>query len=236
VPADETDSTENPQSGSEAPPAGEAKQPQAKGKRRRRQRGPLANAVELLLTIAGAIALALLLQAFVVKPYKIPSLSMFPTLKMGQRILVNRLDTDPGLGAIVVFHPPIGADNAADPICGDPEQGTGHLAACDKPLPAESSATFVKRVVGLPGDRLKILDGRVYLDGVRERAPYAQPCGGGPNCTFAQTITIPPGEYFMMGDNRGDSLDSRFWGPVPQSWIIGTAFFTYWPPDRLGTL
>jgi signal peptidase I len=231
----ETDSAATPEPGSE-PPSGADAQPEPAVKKEKHRRGPLGNAVELVLTIAGAIALALLLQAFVVKPYRIPSPSMVPTLQIGQRILVNRLNTHPGLGDIVVFHPPIGANNAANPICGDPAQGAGHPAACDKPLAGESSQTFVKRVVGLPGDRLKIIDGKVYLNGVLERAPYIRPCGSGPDCTFPQTITIPPGEYFMMGDNRGDSLDSRFWGPVPQSWIIGTAFFTYWPPDRLGTL
>jgi signal peptidase I len=218
---------EGPQESSPSTPDNE----QVKAPRRR-----LSGTVELVLTVAIALGLAVLLQAFVVKPYKIPTGSMEPTLQIGQRILVNRLDTDPGLGAIVVFHPPVGADNAADPVCGDPQQGPGHLAACDKGLPAESTQTFVKRVVGLPGDHLKIVNGQVYVNGVLERAPYSRPCDGQPDCTFPQTIIVPPGEYFMMGDNRGDSLDSRFWGPEPQRWIIGTAFFTYWPLGRLGTL
>ncbi len=73
-------------------------------------------------------------------------------------------------------------------------------------------------------------------DGVEEKDPYIAPCNGSGSCDFAGTITIPHGDYFMMGDNRGQSDDSRFWGPVPKSWIIGQAFFTYWPPDRVGTL
>jgi signal peptidase I len=99
-----------------------------------------------------------------------------------------------------------------------------------------SSETFIKRVVGLPGDRIQIIDGHVYRDGVRERDPYIVPCGSGAPCSFPDAITVPNGDYYMMGDNRPDSEDSRFWGPVPRAWIIGKAFFTYWPPTRIGFL
>jgi signal peptidase I len=196
----------------------------------------VANIVELVVTVAIAIGLALLIQAFLVKPYRIPSPSMVPTLQIGQRILVNRLDTSPSLGDVVVFHPPAGAD-PAEPNCGNPSQGAGHPQACDAPTPTESTQTFVKRVVGLPGDHLKILDGHVYRNGKKEQGSYVQPCDSGPsNCTFPVTITVPAGHYYMMGDNRGESDDSRFWGPVPQKWLIGVAFFTYWPIDRIGFL
>jgi signal peptidase I len=88
-----------------------------------------------------------------------------------------------------------------------------------------------------PGDHLRIVNGHVYRNGVEEGGSYVQPCNTGPSfCTFNETIVVPPGHYFMMGDNRGISDDSRFWGPVPSSWIIGQAFFTYWPPDKIGTL
>ncbi len=107
---------------------------------------------------------------------------------------------------------------------------------CDRPTAGESSQTFIKRVVGESGDVLQIRNGHVYRNGVQEHDPYIAPCGGVPECTFKGSITVPQGEYYMMGDNRGDSDDSRFWGPVPGKWIIGTAFFTYWPPDRIGTL
>jgi signal peptidase I len=77
----------------------------------------------------------------------------------------------------------------------------------------------------------------VIRNGVREKDGYTAPCTpGDSSCNFRQTITIPPGDYFMMGDNRGASDDSRFWGPVPEKWVIGVAFFTYWPPDRIGFL
>ena len=194
--------------------------------------------LELVVTIAVAVAVAFLVQAFLVKPYRIPSLSMFPTLHVGQRILVNRLSTHPKVGDVVVFHPPAGAtpSDAGQSYCADPAQGTDKMQPCDQPTARKSSQTFVKRVVGLPGDTLRITDGHVWRNGVQEHGSYLQPCTRGPGtCTFAKKITVPPGDYYMMGDNRGNSDDSRFWGPVPQRWIIGVAFFTYWPPDRIGT-
>jgi signal peptidase I len=196
--------------------------------------------IELVITVVVAVGLAILIQAFVVKPYRIPSLSMFPTLHISQRVLANRLDTAPSVGDVVVFHPPHGAD-LGNGVCGSNVEGTNaggtpFQAACDVPTAAESSQTFIKRVIGGPGDRISIVSGHVIRNGVREKDPYIDPCGGAPTCTFRKTIVIPPGHYFMMGDNRGQSLDSRFWGPVPEKWIIGVAFFTYWPPDRIGTL
>ena len=205
------------------------------GRTRGAARSGIKSLVELLFTVAVAIGIALLVQAFVVKPYRIPSGSMEPTLTIGQRVLTNRLAGNPGLGDIVVFHPPAGA-NPDNPICGNPNQGPGHAQACGKPVPRESNQTYIKRVVGLPGDRISIVNGYVIRNGVREKASYIEPCGGVPECNLPKPITVPPGEYFMMGDNRGDSDDSRFWGPVPSKWIIGTAFFTYWPPDRIGFL
>jgi signal peptidase I len=191
--------------------------------------------IELVITVAIAVGLALLIQAFIVKPYRIPSGSMEPTLHIGQRILANRLINHPSVGDVVVFHPPAGAD-PADAVCGNPHQGTGHQQACDTPTPNESSQTFIKRVVAGPGDVISIVNGHVIRNGVREKDGYINQCGGGPDCNFPKPIKIPPGDYFMMGDNRGLSDDSRFWGPVPDKWVIGVAFFTYWPPDRIGFL
>ncbi len=191
--------------------------------------------VELVVTVAVAVGLALLIQAFIVKPYRIPSPSMVPTLDVGQRVLTNRLVNHPSLGDVVVFHPPKGADPAT-PVCGNPGQGAGHGAACDTPTPGESSQTFIKRVVGVPGDRISIHNGHVIRNGVREKDAYIEQCGADSSCNFRTPITIPPGDYFMMGDNRGESDDSRFWGPVPDKWVIGVAFFTYWPPNRIGFL
>jgi signal peptidase I len=202
---------------------------------RTRKRTPLGSFIELVLTIAVAVGLAVLIQAFIIKPYRIPSPSMVPTLIPGQRVLANRLVDHPSVGDIVVFHPPHGAD-FDNPVCGNPNQGTNHAAACDQPTAQESTQTFIKRVVAGPGDRISIRDGHVIRNGKLVNEPYVEPCGSGSSCNFPQTITVPPGDYFMMGDNRGVSDDSRFWGPVPDKWVIGVAFFTYWPPDRIGTL
>jgi signal peptidase I len=206
----------------------------------RAKRSVAGSALELVAIVAGALGLALLIQAFVVKPYRIPSASMEPTLKIGQRILVDRIATNftsPHIGEIVVFHPPKDyQQGCADTSAGENQNGQDSARACDKAWPQASSQTFVKRVVGLPGDRISIVGGHVIRDGVREKDPYIAQCAGSGSCTFPATITVPRGDYFMMGDNRGESDDSRFWGPIPNSWIIGQAFFTYWPPDRIGAL
>jgi signal peptidase I len=197
--------------------------------------------IELVVTVVVAVGLALLIQAVLVKPYRIPSPSMVPTLAVGQRVLTDRLNTHPSLGDIVVFHPPHGADPAT-PVCGaraqgqSPDNGTIYGQACGVPTSQESTQTFIKRVVGIPGDKIAIVGGHVIRNGVREKDSYTADCGEQPTCTFSKPIVVPPGDYFMMGDNRGESDDSRFWGPVPAKWIIGVAFFTYWPPGRIGFL
>jgi signal peptidase I len=175
----------------------------------------------------------LAIQAWLIKPYQIPSGSMEPTLDIGQRVLVNRFIydfKDPKIGDIVVFHPPAGADKGTE--CGvvrKPDE------ACPKSTPEESSQNFIKRIVAGPGDKLAVKNGHPVVNGVEKTdEPYTNPCGSSDACNLPRTITIPPDQYFMMGDNRGASDDSRFWGPVPEDWIIGEAFATYWPPDRIG--
>ncbi len=195
--------------------------------------------LELLVIIAIALGLALAIQAFVVKPYRIPSGSMLPTITTHQRVLVDRIGvhfSSPQVGDIIVFHPPQDFSRCANPNEGQNQAGQDAGRACDVAQSQPSSQTFIKRLVGLPGDRISIRNGHVIRDGVAEKDSYIVPCEGGGSCSFAATITIPPGDYYMMGDNRPNSEDSRFWGPVPKSWIIGKAFFTYWPLDRLGFL
>ncbi len=224
-------------SGRQSPAALDTKpdKPMARSSGTKAPKSTLKSIIELIITVAIAVGLALLIQAFIVKPYRIPSGSMEPTLHIGQRILANRLTSHPSLGDVVVFHPPAGAD-PENARCGDPNQGAGHLQACDTPTVQQSSQTFIKRVVGIGGDTIKIINGHVIRNGVREKDSYILPCGGDPSCNFPVPIKVPPGDYFMMGDNRGASDDSRFWGPVPDKQLIGVAFFTYWPPDRIGFL
>lgn len=198
---------------------------------------------ELVVIVAVALGLALGIQAFIVKPYRIPSGSMEPTLVVGQRVLVDRIATDfsePHVGEIAVFHPPEGAEQDK---CGPvPHQVKFGEAACSSPVPKEGSVNFIKRVVAGPGDEIYIREGHVYRKAVgasrfvAEQDPYIKACGASPECNFLKPIEIPLGHWFMMGDNRGDSDDSRFWGPVPTGWIIGQAMATYWPPDRIGSL
>jgi signal peptidase I len=207
----------------------------------KRQSSRRRSVIELVVILAIAIGLAVGIQAAIVKPYKIPSGSMEPTLAIGQRVLVNRIGTDfsnPHVGEIAVFHPPEGAEQQ---LCG-PQPHTVDVGgeACVQPLPKESSVNFIKRIVAGPGDEIYVKEGHVYRKAagtssfVREHDSYIKPCGSSTECNFTTPITIPAGHWFMMGDNRGDSDDSRFWGPVPTGWIIGPAIATYWPPDRIG--
>jgi signal peptidase I len=186
--------------------------------------------LEVAAIVALAIGLALGVQAFLVKPFQIPSGSMIPTLEKGQRVLVNRLSTrlgdDPDIGDITVFHPPRNQSCSVDKESGQP---------C--PAPGENMAeeNFIKRVVAGPGDTLRIVDGNPIVNGEEiDQSDWTLRACEGAGCDYPEEITIPEDHYFMMGDNRGESQDSRFWGPVPRDWIVGRAVVTYWPPDRLG--
>jgi signal peptidase I len=192
--------------------------------------------VETFAIVAVAIGLALAIQAFLVKPFRIPSESMVPTLEIGQRVLVDRLTpelrSDFERGDVVVFTPPAGADSDS---CGVARMPGG---ACPQPTEERSDTNFIKRVVAVGGDRLSIRGGRVWVDGMAQREPFASldACTGNDECDLPRPITVPEGHLFMMGDNRGASADSRLWGPVPEDWVIGQAFATYWPPGKIGTL
>ena len=163
---------------------------------------------------------------------------MEPTLHVGDRVLVNRfshhLGAKPAVGDIVVFHPPAGAD-AASPRCGVNGQGEGSATPCSRPTRRPSSQTFIKRVVAVGGDRVALLGGRVVRNGRPQDEPFARGCGPGAGCRFPREVTVPAGHVYLLGDNRGASQDSRFWGPVPTSWVIGKAAVIYWPPRQTGT-
>jgi signal peptidase I len=217
----------------------------------KRKKSSTNSAIEFVVIVGVAIGLAFGIQKFLVKPFRIPSPSMVPTLKVGQRVLVNRLGPhfgDPSRGDIIVFKPPKGADPSVDQ-CGIPTQ-PGDKHPCAKPTPDQSSSNFIKRVVALPGDWIEVKKGRVYLvKGAKTKPPqsafkeqdepFINKDGNDATCSLCNLpdpIQVPPDHFFMMGDNRAESDDSRQWGPVPKKWIIGRAFFTYWPPDRIGTL
>ncbi|MDQ8043971.1 MAG: signal peptidase I [Solirubrobacteraceae bacterium] len=192
--------------------------------------------LDLIGALIGALLLALLVQWVLVRPYAIPSASMEPTLTEGQRVFVDRLSdrfADPKRGQIVVFHPPAGAERPgpSDAECGVPRPA-GRI--CPSATPREAKATYIKRVVGLPGDRVELRNGHVIRNGVPVPEPYARQCAAA-ICTLAP-YTVPSGSYFLLGDNRGDSSDSRSWGSVPRRYVIGRAFATYWPPSRIGGL
>jgi signal peptidase I len=215
--------------------AGTAKARSGGSRKTTRERNPL---VEIVGIVAVALLLAFVIQLLIVKTYRIPSESMEPTLDIGQRVLVNRIGThfgNPSVGDIIVFHPPAGADSQP-PVCGAPSQGVSTTTPCSVASTQRSSQTFIKRVVGVGGDRISIVRGHVIRNGKPEPDSYIRPCGATEQCDFRTTITVPSGSYYVMGDNRGNSDDGRFWGPVPKKWIIGRAFATYWPPDRIGTL
>ena len=185
------------------------------------------------MIVAVALGLALGIQAFLVKPFRIPSESMVPTLEIGQRVLVDRVSknfSDYGRGDVLVFKPPAGADINT---CGVRHSSR---SACPRPTSGRSDTNFIKRVVAVGGDRLKVIGGAAYVNGKRQEDSFARLDKGCSICNLPQEIRIPKGYYFMMGDNRGASADSREWGPIPKDWVIGQAFATYWPPGRIGLL
>jgi signal peptidase I len=154
--------------------------------------------------------------------FRVTSDSMLPTLHVGQRVPVDQGARTPKVGDIVVFHPPAGA-HPRNPVCGNPAQGAGSQQPCDQPTDQEARSVFIKRVVAGPGDTIAIVGGRALRDGGALSEPYIAPCVVEDGCSFPTAVKVPTGEYYVLGDNRGVSDDSRYWGPVPSSWIIGTA-------------
>jgi signal peptidase I len=182
--------------------------------------------VDWIVTIAGAIAIVLAIKAWVVNPYRIPSSSMETTLhcakpangceaRFSDRVLANRFTyryRDPKRGEIVVFETP----PAARARCG-------------------AGGTFVKRLIGLPGERVELRSEQglsyVYINGRKLNEPYIS--RDRRDTRGPETFRVPAGQYFMMGDNRSQSCDSREWGSVPRENLIGKVFATYWPPNRI---
>lgn len=151
---------------------------------------------------------------------QIPSQSMIPTLHLRDTILVDQdayRQATPKIGDIVVFHPPAGAE-AGEDCAKRPPKGQ----ACATAYRRDSKAKFIKRIVAGPGDRISISDGHVIRNGTRAAEGFITPCDpDGEGCDFPRTFTVAARRYYVLGDNRGASYDSRFWGPAAARSIIG---------------
>jgi signal peptidase I len=189
-----------------------------------------------LVWLTGAIAFVILIQAFLVRPFVIPSESMLPTLKPGDRILVGRLGAvwhTPERGQVVVFHPPGGA-TIAEPRCGN-QGGLYTKRICTQTWGGQSDDVFfVKRIVAIGGDRVSMKQGHVILNGKPVSEPYNHSvCPDPERCDFPETVLVPRGQVLLLGDNRNNSDDGRFWGTLPEDWITGPMIASWWPVNRL---
>jgi len=179
--------------------------------------------LEYALTVVVAIAIALGVQAYIIKPYRVPTPSMANTVHAGDRVLIDRVlygHRDIKRGDIIVFR---------------------GGAAVDRQV-------LLKRVVGLPGDVLSIEDGRFMVNGRPSEDGYVRQVDGGPEPTqpglggseapwsLQAPYQVPDGFYYVLGDNRTDSFDSRFWGPVAREAVIGRAMAVYWPLPGIRSL
>lgn len=180
-----------------------------------------ATCVGLVLAIA-ITALAVASEASHPPPmvYRVVSGSMVPTLNVGQVVHVDTSayqSVAPRIGDVVAFHAPAGAIGDT-PVCG---VAYAVNEVCPHSTPAASDQIFIKRVVAGPGDTIALVSGSVVRNGVLRVEPWAAVCDGRPACNFPIAIKIPAGEWFLMGDDRLLSDDSRFWGPVPRAWFVG---------------
>jgi len=171
--------------------------------------------IEAVVIFAVAVAVAVVLRTFVVSTYFIPSGSMEPTLQIGDRILVDKLSYHLHAvhrGDIVVFARPLAEDCGGTPV-----------------------NDLVKRVIGLPGETVSLSDGRVDINGKPIAEPwlpkgvYTGPGPPGSPTNLAKPYKVPQNSYFVMGDNRPESCDSRYWGPVKRSLIVGRVVMRIWP-------
>jgi signal peptidase I len=166
-------------------------------------------ALEYLVILLVSFALVFgFVRPFVMEAFWIPSGSMIPTLEIGDRVLVNKF--------IYRF---------TDPSRGD----IIVFESVDN-----SNEDLIKRVVGLPGDTIALRGGKLFVNGEPQKEPYTNKKV--PDRSFYARTTVPKNHVFVMGDNRGNSADSRVFGPLPEKNIEGEAFLRFWPPDRIGLL
>lgn len=188
-------------------------------------RRPLGCLIEVAETLVLTIIIFLAIQTFVAQPYRVEQESMRMTLEQDQYVLVDKLTPhfdDYSRGDIVVFHPIV-----RDASCDDDSQAESN----------EGTVPFIKRVIGMPGDSISLVDGEVLVNGVALVEPYVF---SGPTSPIADESewTIAPGRLFVMGDNRSNSTDSRSErvGPICIRDVIGRAWLRYWPLNALGIL
>jgi signal peptidase I len=193
---------------------------------RRGQRWPVLLILVAGITIAAAANSPASSSGPGVETVRVPSESMEPTIPVGSWIEADyaAFDTGPSsLGDIVIFNPPRSAEHMR-------EDGTYRCAAprrarqmCSRPVPRLATVKFLNRVVGLPGDRLRLRRGRLIRNGERVEEPFTDRThcrDPWADCSFPRQITVPPHHYFLLGDNRGRSHDSRHWGPVPRRALL----------------
>jgi signal peptidase I len=174
------------------------------------------------VVLVAVVIVVVLFERHNVRTLRVVSGAMEPSIAIGTRVEFEMGGTEPlHPGEVVLFHPPNGAEQM---LCGSalrrvPSGG----AACSEVAVKPTSALYVKRVVAGPGDTISIREGRVIINGKAEREPYIKPCGEARVCDFPTPVKVVAGTFFLLGDNRGESNDSRFWGPVPRGWITGHA-------------
>ncbi|MGI9667041.1 MAG: signal peptidase I [Acidimicrobiia bacterium] len=205
-------------------------EPPQTGKQKRKQ---LPFWVELPLLIAVALLVAIVIKTFLFQAFYIPSSSMENTLHINDRVLVNKFVysfSDISSGDVVVFDDPRGGFEQPDESIVD----SAFRNLLESVGLATPRSEFIKRVIGLPGDRVEGIDGRVYVNGVALDEPYVK----SPGLTTPPfgPVLVPPDSLFVMGDNRAASQDSRFFGPIPVDDVVGKAFVIIWPPSRWGGL
>lgn len=191
--------------------------------------------VEGLKTIVLSIFLALGIRTFVIEARYIPSGSMEPTLQIDDRLIVDKVSyhfQKPQRQDIVVFMPPNQAGLCfTSPLPNPQSDSTRPLGNPDQQYPKPKDA-FIKRVIGLPGDRVEVKQEKVYINDQLLRETYID---APPSYQYGPR-TVPPDSYLVLGDNRNNSCDSHFWGFVPRNNIIGRAVVKFWPPHRLGSI